>query len=714
MLEPIKNVYYFFEDIYYSILDRIDPIVPVYKVIDPIDDIFPSFILFIILFLLALLLGVFLVVGGGNPIALLLQYFGGGEGAKFSVVDKDDTPLSGILVDFSLDGKTESQTTDSFGEFTSKFFGKGVRVHVKAYKYTEFSDSLDIDPGMEYTIKLNPEKKPVSVKTINFEIRDDQRSPLTSSDEVSMSFSCSASSVAPAQFTRRGASQSVSVQTDCGMLNASIYVAGFEDEKRQVFVSSQEGTVVVILTRKESLADVLVRVRDFDSGSPIADAAIIFKRGDVIALDAGLTDEEGSLLVHNVPAGSYNAQATAPEALHYSTGFSDEFSLGSAEFDSSGPVEVTVLLKKSADPSKVIYLKFVDSVSNTPISGVRATLVKAGKVLFPLESGDDGTVKFTNLDINKYSVVADHADYLLKVVKDVNMISGSSPPTVVKLVKLPSPTAGSAKVIVSEYSGTKVSGADVALYTDEFGFPLKSGTSGSDGSITFTGLPVGQYFAKAEKIIGGVLKIANSEKKQISAGATTEFQITLVIATGKIDAEVVDDAGVKIADADVNFMNGTSLIGKKKTNSSGKTDELEVSQEKRPHIVVAKAGFKTATSIDYTITPGTPVHAKVALERIVTPDPIAPFNVSLLAVTNMAGAPVNVVTAGNSYKFRFRLSVADAATNIKFVARPGPEGELNSTDSNFVIRSFNPTGASYYPCYVADNNYVGGTRPTPT
>ena len=50
----LKSAYYFLEDKWYSLLDKIDKHAPIYKVIDPIDRVIPSFVLFllVILFLL--------------------------------------------------------------------------------------------------------------------------------------------------------------------------------------------------------------------------------------------------------------------------------------------------------------------------------------------------------------------------------------------------------------------------------------------------------------------------------------------------------------------------------------------------------------------------------------------------------------------------------------------------------------------------------------
>ena len=44
----LKDLYRSIEGGYYSVLDKIDPPIPVYKIVDPIDRLVPSFLLLIL------------------------------------------------------------------------------------------------------------------------------------------------------------------------------------------------------------------------------------------------------------------------------------------------------------------------------------------------------------------------------------------------------------------------------------------------------------------------------------------------------------------------------------------------------------------------------------------------------------------------------------------------------------------------------------------
>ncbi|HLC93351.1 MAG TPA: carboxypeptidase regulatory-like domain-containing protein [archaeon] len=708
MLEKVKEIYYKFEDKYYEVLDKFEEKFPIYSIVDPIDAVFPSFILLMIIGVLFLLLLFFLVLGG-NPLEILISFFSGGSAAKFIVSDSEGTALSGIIVDFLLDGKGESATTDSFGELQTRLFGTGVDVRIKAKDYAEFSDKIDIASGGEYEITLMPAKPAVTVKTINFELRDESRVLLSASDEVTMSFSCSSQGLEPPGFTRNGPRQAVSVQSDCGTLTGTINVPGFEEEKRQVSAALQEGAVIVILKAKNSSASVLATVMDEATGSPIEGASITLRRGDITVLQGSVTDATGASMLFAVPAGTYILQAVAPDYLGYSVGYSNEFSIGAAELSGSSTVEIAVLLQK-ADSSKMIYLKFVDANSGGPISGVEATLVRMNVAQFPMQSASDGTVKFANLDGNRYSVIASHKDYVLRVVKDANIISSSSSPTIVKLTKAPSGTSGNVKVTVSDYSAAKVANAAVALYSTELVFPVLTGTTDGDGNILFTNLPAGNYYANAGKTVNGVLLDANSETKPLLARQILPLPITLIIANGTAEASVLDEDGKPVKDANVTFksaLNG-QVLARKPTNSSGKTDSVELRQDKKPYIVVTKPGYYNYTSLAYEIIPGTKVSIAVVLIRERSPNTLAPFDVELTGVFDSAAKKASKVDENKLYTFKFNFTVLGDLNSASFVARSGLENEINASESNFIIKKFSSFAgdAAYYPCFNPANNYA--------
>ena len=227
LVGQLKGFYYFFEDRYYRVLDRIDGYVPVYRLIDPIDGHVPSFALalamaFVFLFFLLIVVS----NGGDDPVGFLARlldrfrkdpigfisrlldsiakdpvgFFSGLFGnllkdpigtlgkfvdgivnaaaslfglgawqAKFLVVDNSNKPIAGVQVLLAAEGKTEERKTDTFGEFRTEFFKRNVEVVAKKKGYADFKDRLDIEPKKKYTVKLG-QKRDVTVKKIDYEL----------------------------------------------------------------------------------------------------------------------------------------------------------------------------------------------------------------------------------------------------------------------------------------------------------------------------------------------------------------------------------------------------------------------------------------------------------------------------------------------------------------------------------------------------------------
>ncbi len=72
--QKMKNSYYFFEDKWYGVLDKIDSKIPVYKVIDKVDNVIPSFILFLLIVLFLIILMGYLVQFTGKYDVIFTTY----------------------------------------------------------------------------------------------------------------------------------------------------------------------------------------------------------------------------------------------------------------------------------------------------------------------------------------------------------------------------------------------------------------------------------------------------------------------------------------------------------------------------------------------------------------------------------------------------------------------------------------------------------------
>ena len=102
--EKARGAYFFLEDRYYALLDKINQHVPIYNVIDPIDKVIPSFVLFSALLLLLVVIFIFLSIP-----QLSLS-------TTFKVVDEDSSALKGVKTSVSIMDEMVELETDGFGE----------------------------------------------------------------------------------------------------------------------------------------------------------------------------------------------------------------------------------------------------------------------------------------------------------------------------------------------------------------------------------------------------------------------------------------------------------------------------------------------------------------------------------------------------------------------------------------------------------------------
>src|SRR3989338_2552802 len=119
IVQKVKDIYYKWEDKYYDFLDQLEgQKIPVYKVVDPIDKVFPSFLLLLILIFLFGFALFFILLAVVFP-GLLGGILGGGNIARFAVVNQDAEPAADVLVTITFDdGSSAPATTDAFGEFS--------------------------------------------------------------------------------------------------------------------------------------------------------------------------------------------------------------------------------------------------------------------------------------------------------------------------------------------------------------------------------------------------------------------------------------------------------------------------------------------------------------------------------------------------------------------------------------------------------------------
>ncbi len=741
--QAVKDVYYFFEDRYYAVLDKINEKVPVYSIIDPIDKYFPSFILFLLaaLFLLLLLL-VTISYGGADPLGFwgrlleefvkdpigfisrfiggILTFFGIGTlPAKFVVVDASNSAVAGATVSLSLAARAEAKTTDSFGEFQTAFFGNGISVTAKKIGFREYSDKTDVSPGKKYTIKLQRDTK-AGTKRVDFEVFDERGSIIASDMEVSFSFTCS-NSPSPTAFTKKGGRQAVLVQANCGSLTATIEVTGYETARKTIEVERQRDKVTINLTKKKLFGKLRIFVFDEDTMKPVEGAGLTLKSNAQSVLRLGTTDATGVVLAERIPLGTYYVEAVPQKDTPYFIGTSDLFDMGDTEFSSGAPKRVDVPLRKPSDAKK-IFLKFVDSVTKAAVGGVKATMwfnssrTNDNKPA-SLEdvSNREGTVQFSNLDkTKKYSVVASHPEYVLAIIRDADLIGTSDTnPTVVQLTKAvitgPGSNSGTAKAIVTDFGGTAIEGAVTWLYMTGFSVPVSGSDAvqtGQNGIAEFKNLLPANYKAKASKAVNGLSLEGESPTKSLAPGQAIELPITLVISNGSLQVKALDHENRQaIADANVHFIDRITgrLLAKAKTKASGLTDAVEFSADKKVFVFVEKEGYYRTATIDYGITPRATKVIEVVLDKVGSGIFTGDFDVAFLEVYAKDGSKAGRIEANKEYMFRFKVHVVKKADDVKAIVRAGLDSELTSDAGKITVQALAPSSfisqATFSKCF---------------
>lgn len=137
----IKDIYYYFEDKWYDLLDKLNSKIPVYKITDQVDKVIPSFLLFILIVIFLLLLLLYFV------------QFGTSSAIELNTIDAaSKAALSGVRVYGSLEGNNFDEITDPEG-IVLLAAGAG-----SANTYELLLSFLFGTPDVEYSAIISAEK----------------------------------------------------------------------------------------------------------------------------------------------------------------------------------------------------------------------------------------------------------------------------------------------------------------------------------------------------------------------------------------------------------------------------------------------------------------------------------------------------------------------------------------------------------------------------
>ena len=705
IVDQIKQFYFSMEDKYYDVLDKLNEKIPVYKIVDPIDKIVPSFMLLLILLFLFLLTSFILVV----------TLIAGSSIATIHAVDGNGDNVTGVSVDLTFgDGSTKTLRTDAFGRFSFNLNGAEVEISIEDEGYESFNETVTVSVDAETEIVLTKiGGASLLQKTIEIKNSENQN-PLTGAQ---ISFRCSNnSSLAPRTIYTANSTETVLVESSCGILTATIRLSGFEDSTRTLTGSR---TIVSMRPVTTASFDASLRVIVEDSlGDGISGITVSLFNDNNLFKDRDQTDSTGNH-VFDVDPGIYYVKVSDESFPPVYNNYESE--LVTIEAGDSEIITISLTQIESQEDVGKLFVKFVDEETNDPIENVETTFFKNDVYESTTISGADGTVNLFNADFDEdYSLSAVHGEYVFRTAINLEVINlTSTEVTVIELEKAEPPNnSGEITVLVQNMEQNPISGATVYLFDVGLDFAILNGETDSDGQVVFENMPFGDYSALAE--VSGLE--GGSNVGSLAIRTPLLLEITLVVQEATVEVVVTDDGETPIEGATVELIDAIEgSLGEFTTDAAGEIEPQSIPWNLKPYAVVSKEDYLSTQTVAYDLAP----RSTTEIEVIIYPEEILEDLNCVedqglcigLGYNGIVESTANrrVVTTfedNEKYILLFDVYAGTDLTNVTAVVRTGLESNLTATDSLVVSESGSASGEASvvkYETYNPEDNYEGIT-----
>ncbi len=658
----VQEFYHGVEDKYYAALDWMDKHgIPVYRVVDAIEaQNIPSFPIAALLLLL---------VVGGLWTFVFPGLLGGNATLNVLVLDETQTPLKGIAVQLSgagLSGDALSKRlTDNDGTatFTNLPIGASVTVSADHDEYAIDEKSIVLDQG-ENERKLIATPLAVT-KSISLQLYK-ANSTETFSDAILLSFACSNDAAFSKTSTVAGGQITIDVPPACGSLSVQSLdstltlqnaVIDVDDANPRVYVNaSQAGDGVL----RATLLD--------ESGNGIAGLTALLKSkfGDVLATK--FSDSTGFVEFTGLAADTYTIFVQA-DGVH------GELDSGNIEVSDAQPVEKTLTIPLASVGE--VRLQFVDEGNLSPVNGAKVTLSRGNQVIATKTTNEGGQVTFSVSSPNNLTVGVDHPSYLVRSGIVVSVSSAGY--TQIPLAKATLQNSQIVTVKVVDELNQPVENAYVALKKSPSGASIGTNKiTGASGTVQFTSLEEGTYFATAYK--PGFSDQIKSDLFSVRARENVESMIKLVIGNGTVSLVVKGSDAQPLAGATIQAVDGvthTNVGNEIATNVDG-TAELTLRADRFVYFVVNEPNHVPYVTLPTQMKKGVTQNVNVEMVK-----DIAKLEIKTLG-TFVGGKPIledSGLAPGQTYTIRFALMIprntnyAEAGVHVR-------TGNANESQTN--------------------------------
>ncbi|MBN2067490.1 MAG: carboxypeptidase regulatory-like domain-containing protein, partial [Candidatus Diapherotrites archaeon] len=683
IVDSIKKGYFFLEDKYYGVLDRVNEYVPIYKAIDPIDKVFPSFILFMLLVICLIIVFSWLTWPSGT------------FNSTISVVDVGGNPIQGVAINLLLNDGNISLLTDSWGEAMVELPASNIDVPGLFSKdgYEKLAKMLSLYSGTTTTVTLGgasiifqPVERVIKVVdgstnqllerkvTVTYRCSNGVSAPLTQENDEGT----------PAEFV-------VMQPANCSVLTATASASGYERKSKTI--SSETNYIILNPIAVETTGNVSVFVKE-SGGSYAPDATVrLIESTTSSVADSTSTSQAGSAYFSGVEPGTYTVSVSSSDGrTAQKTGV----------LVSAGQTAIVSITLPETLSGKKILLQLIESGTDIAVSNAAVVIYEDGIPIDSRTSTSQGIVEraVTNED-SSYLAVITHPDYLATIEPNIPLKAASdNDPIKVAMTKATPENSAKAIVNVLDEEQQPLSGASVWLYSNSHPLiPLNyvAKVTNADGNALFTNLEPASYFARARH--AATEAEGQSQTENISAAQTAVLEITLVVSEGTVEATVYDadsSSKEKLATALVEFIDISdgNVLSSCTTDSAGKCESSPIKADRAVYVEASKSGFmKARAAREIDIAKGKQrVEIGLEHESNYTPERALVVNFigfcSNVECTSSPSSLQSSPTGENSYYGLFLMTLDTEAeyTNIANHIRVGLDSHIALPQSGYGIK----------------------------
>ncbi len=608
-----KKIYFFFENIYYSIVDAIDKVIPIGKLVDAIDKVFPSFLLSII-FLVVLIWLLFSIFSGIGQATVL----------EVNITDTLNMPISGATTILSIADSNTTLQTGTFGDVLFENFNykkKPIKLIIQKEAYLPQVKEIKLKRGnnsINVKLEIDTTQQLYLLEEKNRNLLFKENDLLLATRPLNVTLRCVNSGKTPEPSTAIVNTGQLTVKQvmGCGDIRIDVSSDYYNSIQNQLVAEDNTIRLTAIASNYGSLD---VTVRNQNTQQPISNVLLQLYRPDDITT---VVNESNILVMSGTTTsyGNYVFTNLAPGNYTIATGI-----VGYVSTNRHGPYNVVVNNTTTASISlntgnKNLIILLADANGNTTreLKG-DITLYKkttdrnlitsigtrddVNRAVFTLEDTTNARYRISVINTEEYG-------YYAPDILDVNYLSDTNTTITIPIEYSTELNSGKIGVNVKR-NGYNISNSHVYLYRngeDEIPYsgPI---TTNNSGDCNFNNLRVGKrYYAYAIK--GSEQGI--SETKRLDVNRFLRLNVDL-----EEQAKVLNLKVTPTVDYNISFykMNGDEIEEYIVTNTSSDANKAYVFNEETNNIfaVIEAEGKATYQTTQITLIPGQIVYKAVAL-----------------------------------------------------------------------------------------------------